>query len=226
MSEQGPRRKGRAIPAESDQRRAERDARQERAPHRRGPSPADQAEGIADQDIPAEAMAAVGYLMQRGRFMDVTEAISRVQRLEDGRLRFALSLVPGEPPVDLDSQQSVAGDPTGLPHRRLVLVTNGRRGEEMTVGMLAAFRATLRGLTADIALQALAVVRQEIAEASVERMAQQWLRGGPWAWLDPDQPGDAPLRSATESGPGEPLDDAALRRAALAGGALPKLGKA
>ncbi|NTU81309.1 MAG: hypothetical protein HGA45_18350 [Chloroflexales bacterium] len=225
MSDQGPRRRGRAVPTRPDPRRAE-GASREGARHDQVPSLPDQTEAIDDQDIPAAAMAAVGYLMQRGRFLDVTESITRVRQLEDGRLCLSLSLAPGQPPVELESQQVVASNPSAAPHRRLVMVTNGQRGEDITVGMLTAFRATPRGLNADIALQALVLVRGEIGEAGVERMAEQWLRGGPWAWLDPEQPGDAPLRTVTDGGPGAPLDDAALRRTALAGGPLPRLGKA
>lgn len=222
MSEQRPRRKGRAVPAETGQRRPEREAGRS-AQHRRAPHRDDLAASIDDLDIPTEAMAAVSYLMQRGRFMDMTEAVSRIERTEEGRLRFWLNLGSGQPLMEVDSQEVVDDDPARLTHRQVVMVTERGPGEEMSFSLLTAFRPSPHGLNADIALQALALVQQEIGESGVERMAQQWLRGGPWAWLDPEQPGDASLRMSTADGPGDLLDDEALRRAAL-GGNLPKLG--
>lgn len=123
----------------------------------------------------------------------------------------------------VESQEVVADDPTRLPHRQVVMVTEEHAGEAKSFSMLMAFRPSPHGLNAAIALQTLALVQQELGDGGVARIAEQWLRGGPWTWLDPEQPGDAPLRMSTEDGPGEPLDDEALRRAAL-GGTLAKRG--
>jgi len=221
MSEQGPRRKGRAVPAATGQQRPQ-DARRS-TQHRRVPRQDDLAANIDDLDIPTDAMAAVSYLMQRGRFMEITGMVSRVRRTEAGNLRFWLTLTPGEPPMEVDSAEVVDDDPAQLSHRQVVMVTEEGSGGEMTFSLLTAFRPSPDGLNAGIALQALALVRLELGDGGVARIDEQWLRGGLWAWLDPAQPGDAPLRMSTADGPGDLLEDEVLRRAAL-GGNLPRLG--
>lgn len=209
--EQGPRRKGRAIPSEAGQRRAERMAQREGAKNRRQPKAGELAD-LTDDDVSPEAVAAVSYLMQRNRYLDVTSVVSRVKLLPDGRLRFRLQITPGTEPMEVESEEVVGIDPSRLRHRRVVLISNGSDGENMTFRMLSTFRDTSNGLQAGIALQALKLVQQELGDIAVQRITQQWLRGGPAAWLDPDTSGDAPIRRWEGSGPGEVFDDEALRR--------------
>jgi len=209
--EQGPRRKGRAIPVEPGQRRAERMAQREGAKNHQQPRVGEFAD-ITDDDVPPEAVAAVSYLMQRNRYLDVTSMVSRVKLLPDGRLRFRLQITPGEEPMEVESEEAVGIDPSRLRHRRVVLVSNGSDGENMTFRMLSTFRDSPDGLEAGIALQALRLVQHELGDVAVQRITQQWLRGGPAAWLDPDIAGDAPIRRWDGDGPGEVFDDEALRR--------------
>lgn len=208
---QGPRRKGRAIPSEAGQRRAERMAQREGAKNRRQPRVVE-FDDITDDDVPPEALATVSYLMQRNRYLDVTSVVSRVKLLPDGRLRFRLQITPGVEPMEVESEEAVGIDPSRLRHRRVVLISNGSDGENMTFRMLSTFRDTPDGLEAGIALQALRLVQQELGDVVVQRLTQQWLRGGPAAWLDPDTPGDAPIRRWNGDGPGDVFDDEALRR--------------
>lgn len=162
---------------------------------------------------PSEAAAALAYLHQRGRYTDVTKAITRVKRMPDGRLRFWLKPRPDQPPLELDSTEAAGADPSRLRHRRLGLVSNGAQGDDAVLSTLSAFSDRPDGLDDSIAMQALAYVRQEILEMGLERITAQWLHGGPTAWLDPSMPGDAPLRQWDGIGARNLLDDEARRRA-------------
>jgi hypothetical protein len=162
---------------------------------------------------PSEAAAALAYLHQWGRYTDVTKAITRVKRMPDGTLRFWLKLRPNQPPLELDSIEVAATDPSRLRHRRLSLVSNGAQGDDAVLSTLSVFSDRPDGLDDGIAKQALAYVREEILEMGLERITAQWLHGGPTAWLDPSMPGDAPLRRWDGSGVRDLLDDEARRRA-------------
>ena len=162
----------------------------------------------------SEAAAALAYLHQRGRYTDVTKAITRVRRMPDGRLRFWLKLRPDQPPLELVSSEVAAADPSRLRHRRLGLVSNGAEGDDVVLSPFSVFNDRPDGLDDGIAMQALAYVRQEILEMGLERITAQWLHGGPTAWLDPSMPGDAPLRQWDGTGARNLLDDEARRRAA------------
>lgn len=163
---------------------------------------------------PSEAAAALAYLHQRGRYTDVTKAISRVKRMPDGTLRFWLKLRPDQPPLELDSTEVAAADPARLRHRRLGLASNGAQGDDAVLSTFNVFSDRPDDLDDGIAMQALAYVRQEILEMGLERITAQWLRGGPMAWLDPSMPGDAPLRQWDGTGARNLLDEEARRRAA------------
>lgn len=171
----------------------------------------------------AEAAAALAYLHQRGRYTDVTKAITRVKRLPDGRLRFWLKLRPDQPPLELDSTEVAAADPSRLRHRRLGLVSNGTEGDDAVLSTLSVFSDRPAGLDDSIATQALAYVREEILEMGLERITAQWLSGGPTAWLDPSMPGDAPLRRWDGSGARNLLDDEAQRRSTRRRGSATRL---
>lgn len=163
---------------------------------------------------PSEAAAALAYLHQRGRYTDVSKAITRVKRLPNGTLRFWLKLRPDQPPLELDSTEVAAADPARLRHRRLGLVSNGAQGDDVVLSTFSVLSDRPDGLDDAIAMQALTYVRGEILEMGVERITAQWLHGGPTAWLDPSMPGDAPLRQWDGTGARNLLDEEARRRAA------------
>jgi hypothetical protein len=167
---------------------------------------------------PSEAAAALAYLHQRGRYTDVSKAITRVKRLPDGTLRFWLKPRRDQPPLELDSTEVAAADPSRLRYRRLGLVSNGAQGDDVVLSTFSVFSDRPDGLDDGIAMQALAYVRREILEMGLERITAQWLHGGPTAWLDPRMPGDAPQRQWDGSGARNLLDDEARRRAARRGG--------
>jgi hypothetical protein len=144
----------------------------------------------------------------------VTKALTRVKRLPSGRLRFWLKHRPDQPPLELDSTEVAAADPSRLRHRRFSLVSNGAQDDDIELSTFSVFSDRPDGLDDGIAMQALAYVRREILEMGLERITAQWLHGGPTAWLDPSMPGDGPLRRWDGSGARNLLDDEARRRAA------------